>query len=250
MPDAITALLAVPGLVWLICGAFIAGLVRGFAGFGTAMIYLPVAGQFLTPFEALTTLICMDLIGPLPNLPRAVRDGHYKDVLRLGVGVILALPLGVYLLSIVAPEVFRYGVSIVAITLLVLLISGLRYSGAFSNKMVLAAGGLGGFLAGSVGLPGPPVIMLHMASKYRAKTIRGNMIMYLMMADWLMLGVLHFFGHLELTAISLGVFLAVPYLVANMLGAAIFQPKRERVYRAVAYAIIAMSAISGLPFFD
>ena len=43
-----------------------AGLVRGFSGFGTAMIYLPVASQFLTPFEALITLMVMDFFGPLP----------------------------------------------------------------------------------------------------------------------------------------------------------------------------------------
>ena len=62
------------------------GLVRGFAGFGTAMVYLPVAGQILPPFEALTTLMVMDLIGPLPNLPRAFRISDRPDILRLSLG--------------------------------------------------------------------------------------------------------------------------------------------------------------------
>ena len=68
MPEALAAALATPGLPWLAAAVFVAGMVRGFAGFGTAMVYLPVAGQILSPFEALTTLVVMDMIGPLPHI--------------------------------------------------------------------------------------------------------------------------------------------------------------------------------------
>ena len=152
MPDALAALAGTPGLVWLIGAAVVAGLVRGFAGFGTAMIYLPVASQWLPPFEALTTLVVMDLIGPLPHVKRALRDGFPADVARLSLGMIVALPVGVYALSLVAPEVFRYGVSLVTLTLLVLLVGGVRYSGVLSRSMIYGTGAVGGLMAGSVGL--------------------------------------------------------------------------------------------------
>jgi len=250
MPEMLVSALAVPGLVWLVSGALVAGVVRGFAGFGTAMIYLPVAGQFLSPFEALTTLICMDLIGPIPNVPRALRDGDQSDLVRLGTGLVFGVPIGVYALSLVAPEVFRYGVSTIAIILLVLLISGVRYSRQLPGRMIVATGGLGGILAGSTGLPGPPVIMLYMASKHPPQVIRANSMLYLLTADFVMLGVLALFGHLVISAIGLGLVLAVPYLLGNLAGAAIFNPAREKVYRVAAYSIIAISAINGLPLFD
>ena len=158
----------------LMAAALTAGLVRGFAGFGTAMIYLPVAGQILSPFAALTTLIVIELTGPLPIVPRALRDGHPADVLRLGVGLVLAMPVGVYTLTLVAPEVFRYGVSIAALLLLLCLISGLRYRGRLTPPMVYGTGAMGGFLAGSVGLPGPPVILLYMASPLPVSAVRAN----------------------------------------------------------------------------
>lgn len=250
MPETLAAILATPGLLWLVLGASVAGVVRGFAGFGTAMIYLPVAGQFLAPFEALTTLICMDLIGPIPNLPRALRDGYPADVLRLATGMVLAVPLGVLVLSLVAPEVFRYGVSVIAIILLLLLIGGVRYIRRLSGPMIFATGGLGGFLAGCVGLPGPPVIMLYMAAPHPPQVIRANMIMYLLSADIVLLCVLALFGHLVPTAIGLGLLLALPYLLGNLIGAAIFRPEAAKIYRFVAYAIIATSAVMGLPFWD
>ena len=49
MPEILSEALALPGLWLLILGALVAGIVRGFSGFGTAMIYLPIAAQVMPP---------------------------------------------------------------------------------------------------------------------------------------------------------------------------------------------------------
>jgi len=250
MPDVVIPFLALPGLGLLIIVAFVAGVVRGFSGFGTAMIYLPVAGGILSPLEALTTLVCMDLVGPVPNLRRAIRDGTPDDILRLSIGLVIALPLGVWALSLVAPQVFRYGVSIITFVLLVLLISGFRYRRSLTPAMVTATGGLGGFLAGSVGLPGPPVIMVYMGAALPVSAIRANITLFLFMGDIAMLVVLWVFGHLVPSAIGLGLVLMIPNLLGNIAGARLFRPRAERNYRVIAYSIIAFSAVSGLPLWD
>ena len=56
------------GLYWLIFAAVVAGLVRGFSGFRTNLVFLPLSGQFLPPFWALLTLVMMNLIGPASQL--------------------------------------------------------------------------------------------------------------------------------------------------------------------------------------
>ncbi len=248
--QALTEAVAIDGFWLLVAAAAVAGLVRGFSGFGTAMVYLPVAGQILTPFQALTTLMVMDLIGPLPNIPNAIRTGHKRDILRLSVGTLVALPLGVLVLGLIAPEVFRYGVSLISLLLLALLIIGVRYHGTLRPPMVYGTGAIGGFLAGSVGLPGPPVIMLYMASPNPSEVIRANIMVYLLLCDLMMIGVLHLNGYLQISAVALGVLLIVPYLAANVLGGWLFRPGYERLYRAIAYFIIAASALNGMPLFD
>ena len=45
----------------------------------------------------------------------------------------------------------------------------------------------------------------------------------------------------------LGIMVAIPYAMGTTLGGMLFRPGYERVYRGVAYAIIAISAIRGLP---
>ena len=250
MPEVFSAAIAADGLWFLTFGAFLAGLVRGFTGFGTAMVFMPIAAQFLGPFEALTVMLVMDLVAPLMHVPRALRDGQPSDVLRLGIGAVVAVPLGVFLLTLIEPVVFRWGVSIIAFTLLVLLVAGVRYRGVLTKKLIYLAGGFGGLLAGSVGLPGPPVIMLYMASTLPVSAVRANLTLYLIVADLILIAVLWFGGLLVVSALMLGVLMIAPYLAGNWAGAAMFRPEAEKIYRWVAYLIIAASAISGMPIWD
>ena len=250
MPDVVTGAFQTPGLWFLAFGAFMAGIVRGFTGFGTAMVYLPVAAQVLSPFEALTTLLVKDLTGPLIHVPRALRDGHPADVARLGVGALIGLPFGVWILSQVPPEVFRWAVSLIAITLLVLLIAGVRYRGRLTKPMIFGTGAAGGFLAGCAGLPGPPIILLYMASTLPISAIRANSMLYLILADVLLLLLLWWNGFLVATALMLGVLMIVPYTLGNWAGGRLFRPEAEKLYRWAAYMIIAASALMGLPVWD
>jgi uncharacterized membrane protein YfcA len=227
--------------------AFLAALVRGFSGFGSALVYLPIAAQVLTPFQAITTIVIFDLIGPLPLVRQASRDCDVGDLVRLLAGLILALPLGLLTLTLVAPEVFRFTVSFVALFMLASLISGFRYRGQLSAPLIFATGGMSGFLQGVAGLPGPPVILLYMASALSAQAIRANTFLFLLMTDVVLLPALALFGKLDPSAIILGLALIIPTLAGSVLGARIFRPGYERMYRGVAYAIIAASALSGLP---
>jgi len=247
MPEVFWTALGQPGMVWLWIAAVAAGIVRGFSGFGTAMVFLPVAGQILSPVAALVALTVMDLFGPLPNVPRALREAHRGDVLRLCAGLVVALPVGLLVLTSVAPEVFRYGVSVISLLLLVLLAQGWRYRGVLRGWMIYGTGMVGGFLFGAVGLPGPPVIMIYMAAPLPAPVVRANLMLFLLGADVLMVGMLGAYGRLEAPALWTGLLVTLPYLAGNILGGRLFRPAYERFYRWAAYAIIAFSALSGLP---
>ncbi len=234
----------------LILGVVLAGLVRGFTGFGTAMVYLPFAGQVLPPVWVLVTLIVFDIVGPLPAARKAWADSHPADLKRLAIGALAGVPIGGLVLTALAPEIFRYAVSALTILLLVLLVSGLRYRGAVTPPLVYGTGGIGGFFGGAVGLPGPPVILLYMARPLPVAAIRANILLYLILADIILLGVFAARGLLDWAPLALGAFLILPYLIAVQVGTAIFDPERETVYRWTAYAIIAGSALSGLPLWD
>ncbi len=248
--SSIQQTLPINDLVWLVLGSVIAGLVRGFSGFGTAMAFLPFAGAVLPPVWALTVLVVMDIVGPLFFTPRTMKSANLKEVVRLGIGSLVALPVGVAVLVMLPDNIFRYAVSSLTLLLLLLLILGVRYRGELTKPLVYMTGGLGGFLAGAVGLPGPPVIMLYLASRLPVAGTRANIFLFLIIADIQLLAVFGFRNVLDIEAALMGVGLALPYLMAIAIGSRFFRPESETSYRAVAYLIIAGSAIAGAPLFD
>ena len=241
---------AVPGdFAWIVVGSVLAGLVRGFTGFGTAMVFLPIAGAVLPPVWAITVFVIMDIIAPLPLAPKVAKDSDPPDLVRLTVGAMAGVPVGVAILKILPVEVFRYSVSALAIILLIVLAFGLRFHGFLTRLMTYGAGGLGGLFAGSVGMPGPPVIALYLASPLPAATARANIYLYLIITNVLILTVFAVQDILDRDPVVLGFVIAIPYLAGIFAGTLAFNPKREKTYRIVAFVVIFCSAVSGLPLF-
>jgi len=242
MPD-----LPAGDLIWVACAAVLAGLIRGFSGFGTALIYLPLASMSLPPIWVLVTLTVMDLVGPLPNVPRALRDGRPREVVVLAGAAALALLPGLFVLDMLGDDGFRWMVAGLCLVTVVLMASGWRWSGRMTSRRTASIGGLAGFLGGVAGLPGPPVILAYMAAPLPAAVIRAHILLFLVLWDIIFGATLWATGRLSAEPVWLGVVLIVPYLLANIAGAKLFRPERERLYRRTAYVLIAAAAFAALP---
>ncbi len=250
MFEALDAALAREGLYFLLGVAVVAGLVRGFAGFGSAMVYMPAASTVLSPVSAVTSMVVFDVIGPLPNAPRALRDCNRREVVLLVLGLLVGLPFGIALLTRIPSEPFRWTVALVAIGLLALLLSGWRYRAERSSGVTFGTGVVGGGLAGSTGMAGAPALLLYLAGREETGTIRANMILYLLLGDVISLALLGAGGALDWADVTLGLLLAPAYLAGNVIGARLFNENAERLYRGIAYTVIVVSALSALPILD
>lgn len=238
------------GLPVLIAAVVVAGLVRGFTGFGTALVYVPLASTVLSPVHVVVSLMVFDIFGPLPLMPRALRDGQAREVARLLLGAVVGLIIGLTLLTRADPVVFRWGVCVLSIVLLLILISGWRHRGSLSKTGKAFLGGASGLLGGAAGLPGPPIILFYLSGQANPATIRANILMYLVFFDVMFFVVLGISGLMEWMPVLIGLLLVIPYGLGGMIGQAIFDPAREKVYRSVSYLVIAAAAVTGLPLFD
>ena len=66
----------------------------------------------------------------------------------------------------------------------------------------------------------------------------------------LAVGYLTGMGELSWTTASLGLVLAIPNVVGNLLGGWVFRPEKEHLYRGAAYVVIAAAALFGLPIWS
>lgn len=250
MPDVFTTALVTPGLFWLILTIMAAGIVRGFTGFGTALIFVPVANIFLPAADVIAITMLVGFGSAAALLPRALKVAEIKDVSILGGAALLTVPIGLWVMTQLQQDTIRWSAAFIAGAMLTALVLGWRYKGKINVPRLMAIGATGGGIGGMTGLTGPAVILFYLANGSRAEIVRANTILFLAMLDVVIVVNMTLAGLITWQLVALSVILAVPYFVTSRIGQALFDPNYEKTYRTMAYLVIALAVVTGLPIWD
>jgi len=243
-------LLSSPAFLVAALAAFAASLIRGFSGFGAGLVYMPVAAACFGPRIAAGTLFVIDTLLILPFIPPAMRIVDWREILPLGAGAVLAVPLGTYVLLVADPTLLRWGLSLAVLAAVALLASGLRYRGPTRPGLSALVGALAGFLSGAVQIPGPPVLLYWLGRDVVSATMRANAIVFFCFTTAVS-GLAFLAGGIFTTEVLvLSAALFPVYALGIFLGGRLFGLAGEATYRRVAYASILFVALATLPVFD
>lgn len=229
--------------------ALVAAMVRGFSGFGAGLIFMPVAAALIGPKPAAGILYVIDTILILPFLASALRRVEWADVLPLGIGAMLAVPFGAWVLFSVDPIPLRWGLSIAILATVGLLASGLRYRGQTRTPLSLAVGALAGFMSGAAQIPAPPVLIYWLGRELVSATMRANAIVFFLFTT-LISGIAFLWGGIftaEVMTKSAALFPV--YAIGIFAGSRLFGHAHDSTYRRIAYVTIVIAALISMPVF-
>lgn len=240
-----------PGLlVFLAVVLFVAGCVRGFAGFGAGMIFMPVAASVMLPSTAAATFLFIDGIVALPLVIRALRLCNWSTVLPAVVGAVIFVHVGAWLLANADVLVLRWTIFAIVTGLLLLLVSGWRYERKPSRPVSLGVGAVAGILGGISQVSGPPVVAFWLSSAKEPAIVRANLIVFFALASIGTFVAYIFNGFFTLEVFHL-LIMAIPvYALAIYLGSNGFKHADPKLYRKLAYGLIALAALSSMPLLD
>lgn len=230
--------------------AALSGLVRGFSGFGSALIYMPLISALYSPRLAAPTLLLIDTICSLPFALRAVPHCNWREVTPVTIGGAVALPFGVMALLWVDPLTLRWFIAVLVLAALAALVAGWRYHGRPNHTASLGVGALAGFGAGAVQIGAPPLLVFWLGGSNSAVTVRANIMVYFIAQGALSIAMYFFSGLFNAQAIVSSLLLGLPFVVAMAGGAFWFHGASDALYRRAAYLIIAVAALVSLPVFD
>lgn len=245
MPD-LSPFLSSPEFPLALGFVVLAGLVRGFSGFGSAMILSPSLAWLYGPQIGVPLLLLLDFIIALQMAPNAIKTGHAQTLKRLCPACLVGLPIGIWALSVLPAEVLQRAIaSVVLLAVAVMLLKPKR--GTPGPGGALVAGALSGITNGASGMAGPPVILFYLAGGNTPATIRGSLSLYFLFTDAVgCLGLL-IAGKLTLQVAAFAVVLVLPLIAGALLGSILFKRGASPAfYRSLALAIVAAVGVMGL----
>ncbi|MTI44971.1 sulfite exporter TauE/SafE family protein [Roseibium hamelinense] len=237
-------------LAFLATLVLIGGIVRGFAGFGAGMIFMPVASSQINPATAAATFLFIDGIIALPLVVRAMRICDWTTVLPVVIGSVLFVHLGAWLLANSDVLTLRWILFAVVTTMLALLVSGWRYQGQPTRSMSFGVGSVAGVLAGVSQVSAPPVVAFWLTGKEVPSVVRANLIVYFALASVGTFVAYILNGFFTINVWHLLVAAIPAYALGLFIGSRGFSRADPKYYRWLAYALIALAALVSMPALD
>ncbi len=225
--------------------ALVAGVVRGYSGFGFAMILALGLLPSLAPTLVIPVVLMLDLAGSVSLWPRALKAFHRQVGMRLIIGMWLALPLGLLALARL-PEQWTApvaaGLCLLGGLLSLIKAQPLASTDALSLRWALPAGVASGLATAMASAGGPPLIVYLLRSGLPALQVRGTAIGFFAISSASSLAVLAALNVLSLAHLQLAATLLLPSLAGSVLGQWLFRRKPLALQRLVGGLLVVMAA--------
>ncbi len=234
--------------VWavIVVGTIVASLVRGFTGFGLALIFMGFAAIVAAPIEVVPIATFLDLAAGIHMAPLVWRQMDHKGLMWLGPGALVAAPIGIAVLVVVPEEQMRLAIAVAILVSTVFIWLGWSLRHRPGPKLLLGTGAMAGFMSGAAGIPGPPIILLYLSAPIPVATARATAVGFFVIVDIVSLFLLSSQGLIDQTAL-LRTAVLVPIVFGGVaVGHFVFGVARPEAVRQVALALLAGLGATGI----
>lgn len=227
--------------------AGIAGLARGFSGFGAALIFMPAGSALVGPAVAAPVLLVADGVLALGFLPRAWQLARRRDVALMAAGAVIGVPMGAFILRHADPLLLRWVIAGLATSMLVLLLSGWRYHGTPRPPVTAVVGAVAGLFGGLAQMTGPPVVAYWLSGKETHGTMRASIILFFGATTVFTFVSYLLSGIITVQTLWLAALVAPAYALGLFAGSRAFNLASPEVFRRLCFMLIAASVVTSLP---
>jgi uncharacterized protein len=252
LPDSavFAAAIADPRFALAVVISVLAGLVRGFSGFGSALVYVPLMSALYGPRIAAPSMAVIDVMTAVTFVSTVWRQAVWREVIPLAASALVAAQFGSLILKYADPIALRWFITVLVLAVVAVLASGWRYHGRPVLTVTLAVGALSGLLGSAVQMAGPPVIVYWLGSAGEAAIVRANFVTYFAtLATGL--GITYSIkGLLSAEATALALLIGPLQLISQHVGTRLFHLASDRIYRLIAYGVILLAALVSMPLLD
>lgn len=220
-----------------------AGMVRGFSGFGFALVAVSALSLVHAPPVVVPTILCLEILASLHLLPSVWSHVHWNSIVWLLVGMGIGTLPGAWLLAHASPAVLRIWVSLAVLFGALALARERALPWVTGTKAQVVAGVCSGFLNASASIGGPPVILYYLSSSAAAEVVRASLIAFFVLADVVSLAAMAALGVLTQAVLVNAVVWLLPSVLGVSLGRRVFERYGTKHYRPVVVVLLAALAL-------
>ena len=232
-------------MLLLVVAAVVAGLVRGFTGFGGPAIMMLVLSQLYRPASVLVLVLLVDVVANVQLFVASIRDVRWRTAVPLVVASIIALPAGLYVLLSFDPVLVKRSIALVVGICACVMLTGWRYRHEAGLLVTGAVGALGGLVVGATFIALPVIIFLF-AGPFPTARARATALTWGVCTSSVLMAFFIWTGELDLSDVRQAAFIAAAYISSAYAGSRLFRRSGERLVRRFVLSTLLGLALIGL----
>ncbi len=238
--------LDLPSLIVAVIAVFVAAVIRGYSGFGFAMVAVTSMSLVIPPARVVPLVLILEVMASISLVPQVWKDIDWYSLRWLLAGSLFATPFGVYLLANISAESMRMSISLLVLVTAILLLRGWAWKRMPGRPLILTTGVACGILNGAAAIGGPPVILLYLSSPAGVTVSRASIIAYFLGIDSMSLVMASIHGLTTFQTLLLTVVCLMPLFLGIAVGSKIFIRVDKESFRHHVLILLIILSISGL----
>ena len=225
--------------------ALVAGVVRGFNGFGGPALMALVLTQFYSPLSVLTKIMIIDAAAFLLLVPSTAREFDRRVFAIVTLASLAGLPFGTYLLIELDPVVMKRAVAAAVGACVVVMLLGHRFRATPSVAVLIAVGALAGVVLGATYIALVVMIFFFSLPGTGAES-RANAVYWSVVTSAVLIVAHVVLGTITAHDLWRAALVGIVYLAGTTVGAWCFRRTGERTFRRTVIWLLLGLAVVGL----
>lgn len=232
-------------LLFLILAVLFAGFVQILAGFGFALLSVPLMALAIPTQEAVVISTVLGLVSSGVQTVKGIGDADWKLVRRMTIAALAGIPVGFVLYETLSADTLRLLLGIGVLIAVYLLIRGVDFIGK-GPIVEWSSGFVSGALASSLSTNGPPLVFALQGRRLPIAVFRSTINAIFVISGAASAIVFALAGDFD-RRVGLGIAAALPALVVGVLAGFRVRPlfDEERA-RHLVLGLLALAGVSAL----
>ncbi len=224
----------------------VAGLIRGYSGFGSGMVAVLGLSLVFPPATLVPVVLLLEVVASTSLLPSVWGLVDWSSLRWLFLGALLGTPAGTYLLASIPARTMRVAIAIIVMGLVILSQRKADFRRHFGKSATVSVGVVSGLLNGSAAIGGPPVILFFFSSLSQVAVSRASLIAFFLGADLLAAGMSAAQGLITIKTWLMLSILTLPLVCGLVIGSRTFIHTNPEIFRRRVMQLLMILAIAAL----
>ena len=219
------------------------GFIRGFLGFASGLITIPILSSLYSPIFAMVFNIVLEIPATIYLTYVGSKACKFKEISPMFFSMLITIPIGTIFLISIDEQIIKIIMSIFVIFFVILIASGWRLKAAITPYILIITGIISGLLQGITGMGGPPFATILLSKGDENNVTRGNI---LIMSSGIVISAIcsmYYFNLFAKEILLTGMITSPLYILASYIGSRFYNLSGNQYFRNTSLLVLIIIGI-------